>query len=782
MPVEPVILACLLLVGTASAAVAAMGAAHDVWSAVRSGSEALAGPFGGPLDARAVAPTPRTCLAGPRCRQAVRIALAASVDSHAAAWWGAFLSAAGAVALAMLMRVRAAAGRPLGRGARFADAGDLRRLRQADGAWFPLGYAPRGRMRRRAYRAARSPGMRRVLAGAPLRLPDEDVSRHVLVVGLTGAGKTTAVTIPVLLDAAAQGVSVVALDLKYGEDDSLARAVPAWQRRGRDVWIFAPLDAGSLRWNPLDGCRTIGAAQRLAGMLLDDVPPGEPDLAYWVGAERQVCAALSLAVSTDGGPPTLERLRAVCEAGPEAVHAYIHAHPASGALGRHLGAYRAMLPKDEAGILQGIASRLEAWTDDAVCRATGVGDPDTRIDLDRLRREPVLLVVGVPQAALGRLRWLCHLFLSDLASRLLRPRGPGEGVRVLQVLEELPAWGRLPGLVDHLATLRSRHVSVLATIQSEAQGEHVYGRAGWAAASANLVTKIYCPPLADLDADRLSRALGTASMHDVSRSRTWGEGGPRGTEHHRDVAVPLCRPEQLQGIDADEDELLVRCARLPPARLWCPPYFARSEYLGLVSARSPTTAEIAVYHQLWMRHERPPLLDRVRPIHTTLPQDAGGLTARRAADAVPPSQAASTTDLGAAPSPPGAGGTSHRVAPARERAEHLRRGAPPGAAAVEGKATPEDLDELRRFVDALVPPASNGAPPGVRVLLRSGHLVELRVDPAVAARLCGGSEALQARARRWAALRWVRRVRPVFVLERRAIEALGESLVRRVEG
>src|SRR5207302_1765885 len=82
----------------------------------------------------------------------------------------------------------------------------------------------------------------------------------------------------------------------------------------------------------------------------------------------------------------------------------------------------------------------------AVCEATRTSAPWERIDLTRVRREPLLLVVGVPQAALGRLRWLCHLFLRDLAAHLLRPRRPEERVRVLLILEELPAWGPLPGL------------------------------------------------------------------------------------------------------------------------------------------------------------------------------------------------------------------------------------------------------------------------------------------------------------------------------------------------
>jgi type IV secretory pathway TraG/TraD family ATPase VirD4 len=588
-------------------------------------------------------------------------------------------------------------------------------------------------------------------------LPEEDLARHVLVVGLTGAHKTTAVTFPALLEAARAGVSVVALDLKYGEDDSLVLAAPEWTRRGRDVLVFAPLDPVSLRWNPLDGCRSVGSAHRLAALLFDDGDAGEPDLVYWMGAERHLCAALCLAVATDGGAPTLERLRRLCEAGPAAVHSYVKSHPAAADLEARLGSYRAMLPKDEAGILQGIASRLEAWGDEMVSKATASGPPEDRIDLDRLRREPILLIVGIPQPALGRLRWLCHLFLRDLASRLLRPRRPDERIRVVEVLEELPAWGRLPGFADYLATLRSRRVSVLATIQSEAQGEHVYGRDGWAAISANLGTKIYFPWLADLDAERLSRALGTTSREEISQSHGWGAGGRRGGEHRRTIQIPLCRPEELQGVDARDDEILARCPRLPPARLWCPPFYARSEFRGRVPDVPPSTAELVVYHHLWYRSAvRPDPQAGAQGADTACPVVSGPV--RTNTPNATPQHAADR---------PGAGGEA--TSSSQDRGS---------------SALPEDVAALLRFVGRLVAEPAEWDRSHVRPIRRGGRLVELRVNPRVAMSLIGltndpGSEnadTANSLLRRWAELGWVRQVRPVFVLERRALETIDPAL------
>lgn len=676
----------------------------------------------------------RRCLLTPECRVSARAVVAASVVAHARVVWSGFLAVLLSTACFATLRVRAR--RPLRpmRDACFASTRELRSLtHRKPGAWFPLGYARRW-----------------ATWVQPVRLPEEALARHVLVLGLTGANKTTAVTFPVLLEAAHAGISVVALDLKYGEEDSLARVAPEWRKCGRDILVFAPVDSVSLKWNPVASCRTLGDAHTLAALLFDDADATDPDLLYWVGAERHVCAALLFAVATDGGPPTLERLRGLCAAGPGAVHSYVQTHPASPSLTAHLGAYRAMLAKDEAGILQGIASRFDAWTDEAVCRATGVGESWEHVDFRRLRREPTLLIVGIPQAARPRLRWLCHLFLRSLAACLLRPREPHERIRVLQVLEELPAWGPLPGLADHLATLRSRHVSVLATIQSESQGASVYGADGWAAVAANLVTKIYFPSLADPDAERLSRVLGTARMEDVARSRGWGCGGPTGHEHRRQIPIPLQRPEELQGIGWDEHEILVRCPRLPPARLWCPPFFARPEYLGRVPDLPPSTADLVVYHHV-----------RCKSIH--------GNPASR--DCVPVNRMSPALSASEVMAPPSV--------EARDGGDRV-----PGAGAVA--ATGEDVEALTRFAESLVEYLSGPAPIGegsrqvARGVRRHGRLVEVRVDPEVALRLCADPAAAPAVLRRWATLRWVRRVRPVFVLERRALDTLDVVLRRRL--
>ena len=751
--------------------------------AVITGSLGLTSPA---LDRSEVAYRLRACLLIPECRQIIGRAFHRAIDEWSPGLWGLSLLGAAAMGWSVWARTRSPAVRSAVGSARYARSSEIRRLtRRRAGAWLPLGYLPRSRLRRYLLQRQSSCWMRHLVAGRAVRLPAEDLPRHLLVIGLTGARKTTAVTLPVLIAAAREGVSVVALDVKHGEADSLARAAAEWQRFHRDVLIFAPLDAITLRWNPLARCRTMGDAQQITAQLFDDSVAAHPDLVYWMGAERHVCAVLCFALSMDRNDPTLGQLRSLCEAGPSAVHSYIHAHPCASMLTARLGSYLAMLPKDQAGILQGIVSRLEAWGDDAVCQATAVSRAWESIDLNRLRREPVLLLLGMPQAALGRLRWLCHLFLRDLASHLLRPRRPDESVRVLLILEELLAWGALPGLADHLATYRSRQVTVFATVQSEAQGESIYGRDGWAAVTANLVTKIYFPSLADADAERLSKVMGTAEGEDIARSRGWGVRGAQRGEQRRSIPVPLRRPEELRGVGVAPDEVLVRLAHTPPARLWCPPYYKRPELAGRPD-RVPRTEELVVYHHLWMLRRQEGGEDRcpepvpavVVPGHTAAPPPVSEGAPPRPEHSLPWSPAPSG-------SRPASCETAAAAAPLVRPAHVVSRpsvsmtanlmlhpGMSPGS---------DDVAALHRFLEALLLRVERGSEGIVHGVRSGSRLVEVRVPAEAMLEMCGPLEEMHEIARRWSALRWVRRVRPTFVLNKRALSVLDAALARRLD-
>ncbi len=242
--------------------------------------------------------------------------------------------------------------------------------------------------------------------------------------------------------------------------------------------------------------------------------------------------------------------------------------------------------------------------------------------------------------------------------------------------------------------------------------------------------------------------MGTAAGEDVARSRGWGPTGTRKGEHRRIIPVPLERPEELRGTASSSEDILVRFARMPPARLWCPPYYLRPEYSDRVPDRQIKTAELAVYHHLWnirtqigihVQHRAEPVL----------------------ATNLPPAITEGTPhpDVGS------------RVAEVEHESSRLM--SPP-----VDRAPTDDVANLNRLIEALLGHSRRGAGSTIKAVHRGGRIVELRVRPEALAQVCCGTEAMQTLARRWSALRWVRRVRPTFVLSKRALDALDPHLLK----
>jgi len=74
-------------------------------------------------------------------------------------------------------------------------------------------------------------------------------------------------------------------------------------------------------------------------------------------------------------------------------------------------------------------------------------------------------------------------------------------------IEDLPAWGAIPSLIDRLATLRSRRIRVTAAIQSMAQLRFAFGDAAEAVEKAFTI-KALCPGIDQADAEYFSRCSG----------------------------------------------------------------------------------------------------------------------------------------------------------------------------------------------------------------------------------------------------------------------------------
>lgn len=119
------------------------------------------------------------------------------------------------------------------------------------------------------------------LGGVPL--PPNDETRHLLAVGRSGSGKTTALR-SLVRQIAARGEHAIV----YDPDGSYIRD---FYRPERGDIILNVWDARSARWNPLADIADPADAYRLAAILLPS-PKGHGDNAIWYEQARSVIARI----------------------------------------------------------------------------------------------------------------------------------------------------------------------------------------------------------------------------------------------------------------------------------------------------------------------------------------------------------------------------------------------------------------------------------------------------------------------------------------------------------
>ena len=186
--------------------------------------------------------------------------------------------------------------------------------------------------------------------GRPVSLRDDELSAHGLILGASGAGKTTTL-LTILTEQIRRGRPVVALDLKGSP--AFARTLgQAAAGAGRPFQVWT-LDGGA-HWNPL----AHGNATELKDKLIGTERFTEPH--YMRAAERYVQIALQvLAGVHPGRAPTLEEVVGLMD--PARLMSTL----------RHVGAplrariqdYRAGLTPDQVSAIRGLQTRLAVLTE-----------------------------------------------------------------------------------------------------------------------------------------------------------------------------------------------------------------------------------------------------------------------------------------------------------------------------------------------------------------------------------------------------------------------------------
>jgi len=289
--------------------------------------------------------------------------------------------------------------------------------------------------------------------GARVVLTDQQLSAHALILGATGAGKSTTL-LAVLAEHVRCGRPVVAIDMKGSPAfaRSLADAAASVGRPFR-VWTFD----GPGRWNPL----AHGNPTELKDKLIASERFTEPH--YQRAAERYVQTVLQVLEHVHPrDPPTLEEVVNLMD--PRRVSGLLRHAPRQ--LAERVQDYLATLSSDQLSAIRGLGTRLALITESQAGPYLAPAAGQEAIDLrDGLTRGHVVLF-SLNSARYGGLAsQLGTLVIQDLVAatghRLLDPGREGPATVGIDEFSAL----RSDNVISLLARCRESGVSVLLATQ-----------------------------------------------------------------------------------------------------------------------------------------------------------------------------------------------------------------------------------------------------------------------------------------------------------------------------
>ncbi|KHJ54586.1 conjugal transfer protein TraG [Aureimonas altamirensis] len=424
-----------------------------------------------------------------------------------------------------------------------------------------------------------------------------DGPEHVLCFAPTRSGKGVGLVVPTLLTWPA---SAIVHDIK-GENWTLTAGFRA--KHGR-VLLFDPTNARSSAYNPLlevrQGEWEVRDVQNIADILVD--PEGSLDKRnHWektshsllVGAilhvlytEKDKTLAGVANFLSDPRRPVEATLRAMMDT-PHLGEAGVHPVIASSA--------RELLNKSEnerSGVLSTAMSFLGLYRDPVVARVTA--RCDWRIADLVGSRQPVTLYLVVPPSDINRTKPLIRLILNQIGRRLTEElTGSGKRHRLLLMLDEFPALGRLDFFESALAFMAGYGLKGFLIAQSLNQIERAYGPNN--AILDNCHVRVSFATNDERTAKRVSDALGTATELRDSTNYAGHRLAPwlgHLMVSRQETARPLLTPGEIMQLPPSDEIVMV--AGTPPIRATKARYYEDGRFQErILTPPNPVAAPLA---------------------------------------------------------------------------------------------------------------------------------------------------------------------------------------------
>ncbi|MDE2562737.1 MAG: conjugal transfer protein TraG [Sphingomonadales bacterium] len=396
-----------------------------------------------------------------------------------------------------------------------------------------------------------------------------DGPEHVLCFAPTRSGKGVGLVVPSLLTWPG---SVIVHDIK-GENWQLTAGFRA--RHGR-VLLFDPTNPSSAAYNPLLEVRKgeweVRDVQNVADVLVD--PEGSLEKRnHWEKTSHALLVGAILHVLYAETDKTLAGVAAFLSDPRRPIETTLRAMmttPHLGEGGVHpvvASAARELLNKSEnerSGVLSTAMSFLGLYRDPVVARVTRACD--WRISELVGGANPVSLYLVVPPSDISRTKPLIRLILNQIGRRLTEELNARDRPhRLLLMLDEFPALGRLDFFESALAFMAGYGIKAFLIAQSLNQIEKAYGQNN--AILDNCHVRVAFATNDERTAKRISDALGTATELRAMKNYAGHRLSPwlgHLMVSRSEAARPLLTPGEIMQLPPHEE--IVMTAGVPPIR------------------------------------------------------------------------------------------------------------------------------------------------------------------------------------------------------------------------
>jgi type IV secretion system protein VirD4 len=427
-----------------------------------------------------------------------------------------------------------------------------------------------------------------------------DGPEHVMAFAPTRSGKGVGLVIPTLLTWPG---SAVIHDIK-GENWQLTAG---WRARFSHCLLFNPTDLLSAAYNPLlevrRGAHEVRDVQNIADILVD--PEGALERRnHWEKTSHALLVGAILHVLYAAQDKTLRGVANFLSDPACPFETTLHRMM----LTKHLGssphpvvasAAREVLNKSDnerSGVLSTAMSFLGLYRDPTVAQVTS--RCDWRI-ADLISAEnPVSLYLVVPPSDISRTKPLIRLILNQIGRRLTESLDGSDGIarrhRLLMMLDEFPALGRLDFFESALAFMAGYGLRAFLIAQSLNQIDKAYGSNH--SILDNCHVRIAFATNDERTAKRISEMLGTATELRAQRNYAGHRLAPwlgHLMVSRQETARPLLTPGEIMQLPPDD--AVVMASGHPPIRAKKLRYYQDANFERRV-LKPPTLVAAERYH------------------------------------------------------------------------------------------------------------------------------------------------------------------------------------------